>query len=586
MRTKKAFAVAVMVGMMTCLQAVGTVVYPKENESSWFDANVSAITKTDDMTTPSPWTFPADEDAVTIPQTGTISLDTDFNDPLTYTVTEGSSNVAVVVASFTVMPNDAVPDITDTPQAALTVVGNETDGTNWVGMVGDTNGYRWETFSNGPAPVIGGTHSIRIEFDQRANAPRRIRYFVDGTVLGDGWYANPQANPLKISSVSFAGSGDITALTGTNIEEKAVIEVAFKPDTPGYDFTNGCINVTVSKAPGTLHLTVVDFNDKPVEAKDIEVGIGATSIDVSELVGKALTPGGIYSYKIDVKDADGDLVATKYGAFEAAVVDSDVWFLADAAKNTVTGGHWDPALTPQDDFYVIEDDTGFILDQTGTNCVTRIDATVVFDTLVETNSLEVETEAFGGFVAVTSTANTAWMAFSCDGNNEPNWIGLTGAISPAVGVPYIVRAEVDFLSETKRVRYLVSDDAGTNFYPLANGTTQWLPFASAQNELSEVQLKGAGKLAKLEARIADKALATVGDVKYYDMTDAMAAGPDITLLTNVTVQPTKPGTWNFGTSFNVIVDMSLLQGGTYTLVDGVLTVTGPATSQGATYLIW
>lgn len=583
-----------MVGMMTCLQAFGTVVYPKENESSWFDANVSAIASTNNMTVP-PWGFPADPDAVTIPQTGTISLDTDFNDPLTYAAGD-SSNVAVVVASFTVMPNDATPEITDTPQAALTVVGNETAGTNWVGMVGSESGsgYEWVTFSDGPAPVVGENYSIRIEFDQRENAPRRIRYFVNGTVLSngqddDGWYANPKADAAtKIKSVSFAGSGNITALSGTNIEEKAVIEVAFGADTPGYDFTNGCINVTVSKAAGKLRLTVVDFDGNTVgEPQDIDVAVGDKSIDVSGLIGKALTPGGIYSYTIEVFDADGDSVTNKYGAFEAAVVDSDVWFLADATgAGTVTGGHWDdPALTPQDDFYVIEDDTSFILDQKGTNRVTRIDATVVFDTLVETNSLEVETDAFGGFVAVTSAVNTAWMAFSLK-NEQPAWIELTGAISPAVGVPYIVRAEVDFLSDTKRVRYLVSDDAGTNFYPLANGTTQWLPFASSQNELSEVQLKGAGKLAKLEAKIADKALATVGGVKYYDMELAMKAGEDITLLTNVTVRPTEAGTWRFGTNFNVIVDMSDLPGGTYTLVNGVLTVTGPATSQGATYLIW
>lgn len=578
-----------MVGMMTCLQAFGTVVYPKEKEIPWFDANVSNITKTDDMTNP-PWDLPADPGAVTIPQTGTISLDTDFNAPLTYAAGD-SSNVAVVVASFTVMPNDAAPEITDTPQAALTVVGNETAGTNWVGMVGDTaseKGYRWETFSNGPAPVIGETHSIRIEFDQREGEPRQIRYFVDGTMLGTGWYDNPKGDTAqKISSVSFAGSGDITALAGTNIEEKAVIEVAFKPDTPGYDFTNGCINVTVSKAAGTLRLTVVDFDGNTVgEPQDIAVEVGNKSIDVSELVDHELTPGGIYSYTIEVLDADGDPVATKYGAFEAAVVDDDdVWFLADAATDTVTGGHWDPALTPQDDFYVIEDDTSFILDQTGTNCVTRIDATVVFDTLVEANSLEVETDAFGGFVAVTSGVTTLWKAFSLVGN-QAAWIDLTGEIRPAVGVPYIVRAEVDFLSDTKRVRYLVSDDAGTNFYPLANGTTQWLPFASEKTELTQVQLKGAGKLAKLEAKIADKALATVNGVKYDNMADAMGAGSDITLLTNVTVQPTEAGTWNFGTSFNVIVDMSLLPGGTYTLVNGVLTVTGPVTNQGATYLIW
>lgn len=584
MRTKKALAVAVMVGMMTCLQAFGTIVYPKENEIPWFDANVSTITDKSEMEDP-PWGFPADEDAVAITTPGRISLDTDFNDPLTYAAGD-SSNVAVVVASFTVMPNDAAPEIGETPQAALTVVGNETAGTNWVGMVGDTNGYRWETFSNAPAPVVGENYSIRIEFDQREGS-RKIRYFVDGTMLGTGWYDNPKGDTAQtISSVSFAGSGDITALTGTNIEEKAVIEVAFGADTPGYDFTNGCINVTVSKAAGKLRLTVVDFDGNTVgEPQDIDVEVGDKRIDVSGLVGKALTPGGIYSYAIEVLDADGDSVTNKYGAFEAAVVGSDVWFLADAATDTVTGGHWDPTLTPQDNFYVIEDDTSFILNQKGTNCVTRIDATVVFDTLVETNSLEVEEEAFGGFVAVTSAVNTAWMAFSLK-NEQPAWIELTGAISPAVGVPYIVRAEVDFLSDTKRVRYLVSDDAGTNFYPLANGTTQWLPFASEKDELSQVQLKGAGKLAKLEAKIADKALATVGGVKYDDMAAAMAAGENITLLTNVTVQPTEPGTWNFGTSFNVIVDMSGLPGGTYTLVDGVLTVTGPATNQGATYLIW
>ena len=108
------------------------------------------------------------------------------------------------------------------------------------------------------------------------------------------------------------------------------------------------------------------------------------------------------------------------------------------------------------------------------------------------------------------------------------------------------------------------EGGGTNFYPLANGTTQWLPFASEKTELAQVQLKGAGKLAKLEGKLTDKALASVGGVKFDNMADALEAGTAITLLTNVTVKPTKAGTWTFAGAFDVKVDISALSGGSYT----------------------
>lgn len=801
MRTTRTLAIAAILGIVFSFRASANVVYDSETTNNWFSVDMSTLTP--EALKSLPWTPPSADGEATV-EDKVIKLDTDFGNPLKYTPTGSSEDVAIVAAEMTATVNAAEPELDSAPQAALCVIGTET-ATNWVGLVGTEEGYKWETFMT-PVPVAGATYSVRIEFDQRQEEPRRIRYRIGDAVLGNGWYLNPQkTGAAKIASVSFAGAGDISGLGGSNVvanaatfngvgystfadalvaaraqgsgwsaekpvvlyknaehaatvsdvlyvnpngrtftingevvtktsgftytitakseceahidstyyvtfeeavenagaddvivvnkaltkdlaiakslgvdpagkltcstltvgsgvtfnlagnlsvqtatvngsvtgegiltvtgtligvnvakltfgdnatfaygaaalapttltlgnkltvsglgsvelgdtiisnvgdydvskfvssetmpdgtelgvvggqlkvvEAKPDIEIEIDDDTAGYDFTNGTINVSTtvkSGTSGTLTLTVVNF-DGSVRAAVEKPVTDATKTVTFDL--DNLTAGGTYSYMIEVSEdgKDKDL-GTSYGTFTAANWGDDIWFGADATTGdaqtgTLTNGTWEgTAPTIDGGAYVIEEDSVFAVeDQSpGSNSVTRVDAQVTFESLVDVDSLEAEVGALGGFVAVSANDDTKWMAL---GETAEEWVVLTGAIKPIAGVSYVVRAEVDFLSESKRVRYLVSDDGGTNFYPLAKDTVQWLPLsASDKGSLAAVELKGSGKLVKIEAIVSDKAIAEVNGVKYGTMAAALeAAGTEgtntIKLLTNATVEP-------------------------------------------------
>ena len=794
MRVTRVLALAAILGIALSFRATAKVVYDSETTNTWFTVNMSSLTS-DDLKS-SPWSPLRDGEATV--KDAVIKLDTDLDDPLTYTAVDNSADVAIVAAEMTATVNASEPELTDDiPQAALCVIGTAS-ATNWVGLVGTTEGdagYKWETFTT-PVPVAGETYSVRIEFDQRQS--RQIRYRVDDTVLGDGWYPNPKASAKNIKSVSFSGTGDISGLGGSNVVENAATfngvgyvtfeaalaeakesgawadgnpivlyknaeytasatetlyvnpngktftiggEVAvdvsgntygitagseceamigdkyystiekaitaatagqtivvnktiekaltfnntsvtlntngktvtcatltvasgvtltlanalavtdaviagsvagagltvngtltgtsitsltlggnatfayagaplaaatlgtalnvtglsqaeigatiinsvtadsttFTSDLPagkclevaegalkvasvakitevaeeeGYDYTNGTVKVTATVKSGTAtaELTVVGWDGTTVKTATKNVTSGtAMTWEVADVLEGALTQGGVYTYKVDIKIGD-IVVATKSGEFAAATW-GNVWFGADASKGEGLrefNGEWAvaPAVDPTDNVYVIEEDSVFNVavgkQELGSNRVTRVDAKVTFESLVDGDVDVPEDDAISGFVATTE----GWKALA-----EGAWVSLTGGSAPVAGTPYVVRAEVDFISDPKRVRYLVSEDDGATFVPLftSSGTLQWIELASSTKSLlAKVELQGSGKLAKFEATVADKALFEVNSKKYDTMEEALdAAGTNgeyaITLLTNATIEPTDAG---------------------------------------------
>lgn len=398
-------------------------------------------------------------------------------------------------------------------------------------------------------------------------APTTLTLPASGTVAitGIGSLANgaPIITATGLDAAKFTGApaGRILKVAGGSLTLAPGATITKTDETEGFDYTNGTVSVTASVESGktgTVTLKVVDFATGNVitdyDAKTIGSDVLTWQL-ADELAGEQLTPGGTYSYVVEVK-VDDVVVATQAGTFTAAKWPADIWFGADASKSTdrELNGSWASDKTPnvEDSAYVIEDDALFNVSQTvvndGTNHVTRVDAVVTFESLIDADSLETESDALGGFVAAKSGDVPQWMALTSD-DAQP-WVALTGALAPEANVQYVVRAEIDFQSVAKRVRYLVSTDDGTNFYPLANGTAQWIPLADADKEtLAAVELKGAGRVAKFEAWIADKAVAKIGNTEYDSMDAALeAAGTNgtntITLLTNATVEPTKPGSYD------------------------------------------
>ena len=594
MKTTRTLAISAILGFAFAFCASAKVVYDDEFTNAWFNV-VAASANLDDTTH---WKKPDDGEAKR--ENSRIKLDTDLDDPLTYDPKQRSAEVAIVTARFQATANTGVPELGGNgPQAALTVIANGAD-TNWYGLVKGESANVWIKFEN-VIPVVGQEYDIQIEFDLRQDS-KRIRYSADGVVLGNGWYGNPQQTATFISTVSFSGTGDIGDFAGSNVVARTPVATVTGTDqVDGCDYTNGTLQVNLNAAAaGSATLKVIDFKTGAVVAtydgQAFGAGTGSVSWDVAKAVsGQALVPGGTYGYEVTITASSTGQAASqpvvKTGTFTAASTTDESWFYARVADDhkSVFGGDWTNAVEISQGAYQIDDGAYFEIDDStkGANNLTRVDADVIFESMVDAATLVVEDDALGGFVAAKEGDANVWKALSKNGD-KPAWVTLSGAIAPEANMQYVIRAEVSFIENYKKVRYLVSADNGENFSVLADTDgKQWIPLAAEKTTLVAVELKGSGTLASLTGGITDRALAEVGGVKYYSMAEALAdaKGSDIiTLLTNVTLAPTVAGRWTFSDKNKIKgIDLSGVSRSRARWDGNTLIV---ETSLGATYLIW
>ena len=592
-------SIVMMAGLAFCYKAFAEgEFYERESTNEWFNV----IAKDANLEDAAHWQTPTNEETSAAVAGDVIKLKADIDDPLTYKAGNSTAEVMVVNAHFKATAGKVTPSFAgEKPQAAITVIADEDGANHWWGLTGAANeNDGWVKFVN-ETPVIDQVYDVKVELDLRENQARRIRYSVDGTVLkagdDDGWYANPKAASDCISSVAFAGTGDVGDFAGSNIVWRAApIEMGDVSSINGYDYTNGTLTVaTTVREAGKAILRVIDFATGLVKESTLDIAAGTTQVgwDISAMIEDSLLPGAIYDYEVSL-EAGGETV-TQTGTFVSAGTDD--WFHADATGNVedVAGGAWeDSAAIPKPQIengaYKLVKLAKFNVteDSKGTNDLVVIDTHVVFEDMVDSELLKVDDGALGGFVAASNENAAVWMALTTV-ENETKWFALEGA-APEAGCDYVIRAEISFLEGCKKVRYLVNTkqayDQGVDFVALSLNGKEWLALADDDRDtLESIEFEYASKLAKFTAEIMDRALAEVNGVKYYSMADAMAADGEIKLLTNVTVAPTGTGTWKFDKNgCKVFVDLSGVPGAGYTWsADGTLTV---AIVKGATYLIW
>lgn len=555
-KTTVCAAFAVLTGVIVSASAGDY--YDKEATNVWFAVYAGAATPSTD----SKWTKPSDATAEVNTVNDRIVIDTEINDPLVYTPGGTSGEIVEVKAHIVVSPYSETPDAISEAQAALTTVTNETtESLGWYGLVRGDDGAEWVTLT-GNTPTAGAEYDIMITLDNRAEQ-KRIRYSVKGsgdseytplTSGGDPWLSNPQTDKTSISSVAFAGAGQFGDFSADKILNNSASIASFS-EIPGFDFTGGSITATVSLASGnysdkTATLTVVDFDGGTT--KTISGGAigsdGGVSWDLADQI-TSLTPGGTYSYTITVKDSSENVEATATGTFTAANWGADgSWFSASVVNGVVdyTNGAWaattllpEPEITNSVAWSIYGDASFGITDKTpGSNAVSRVDTKYLFDTFMSTNSLQTLDDAVSAIVAATNDLGTAaWYVYT---SSSGAWSALAGVPSPAAETEYVLRAEFDFKSSTKRVRYQISTD-GTSFTPMTLNGAQWIGLAvQTKDTLSSVDISGKGVLTSIYATVADKSVArghTSGTL-YDTLWAAVAAGEeDIDLLTNATLAP-------------------------------------------------
>ena len=556
------------------LSASAGIVYPSEATTNWFtvvaaDANLSA----------SEWTVPTDGAEVV---GNAIQIDTDVTEPLKYQPASASGPVAVVNANISVLPNASLPAVGDLgdAQAAITVVTNtEYECLEWHGLANVSGSAAWVKLI-GNTPVPGAEYGIQIVVDNH-NATKRIRYAVtpDGgaaVVLtdtnGDAWLGNPR-NLTSVTAVAFAGSGTVGNFSGDNLTDDGA-EIALEPEVAGYDFTNGVVKAVVtlpdnpSGSDRTAVLTVVNFDNGETMSYGSQ-SVTSSGQEVSWALTN-LTAGGTYSYTVEVTSG-GSSSVVKSGTFTAANWTADCWFglgNSSGTESDMTNGVFSGA-TFADSKWGVDTNAEFKVTDIapGSNAVSRVDTRYSFESFIDAESLErLGNDAVGGIVAV-GDGGGAWYAYTGVDDPDTGWQALDGGVTPVTNTEYIVRAEFDFMSETHRVRYLVSSN-GVSFVPLTLGTSEWIDLVSQDaGSLSSVEMAGKGYVKTISAKVADKAVAVSNGVKYNTLWEALRYGNgEVTLLTSATLKPSDIPAGSYGpytiivNGYHYVVDLSDLSG--------------------------
>lgn len=314
MNIKQMLTTAVILGLALGFNAFANVVYDSESTNEWFAVDVSTLTTA--KLKSAPWTYPAKGGEASV-ENSAINLDTDLDDPLVYTKNNPVSGpVATVSAHFAATANVSTPEFSDAPQAALTVIVTGA-ATNWVGLVKDTVGgtNKWETFA-APVPTVGTDYDIAIEFDNRDGQQKKIRYRVGDTVLGGGWYANPIASAESISSVSFAGSGEIGNFSGANIVANAATF-----NGTGYATVEAAIAAAEAAGAGwTAATPVVLYADATYAATASKSVYFDENGHALTITGGVFTKSGV-TYDITINaDCEARINTTYYKTLDEAIV--------------------------------------------------------------------------------------------------------------------------------------------------------------------------------------------------------------------------------------------------------------------------
>ena len=579
MSRNKIVAVASAAFFSMALAASAGIVYPSEVSSQWFSVITASLP--DGELSGAVWATPTNGEAEV--SGGKIQLDTDVTDPLKYTPAAASGPVAVVNATFVIVPNATAPDVADLAdaQAALTVVTNATDGNlEWYGLAKVSGSVAWVPLF-GNCPESGVEYAAQIVVDNGA-ATKSIRYAVklandvgEAVVLtnssGAAWLENPQ-NTNAVTAVAFAGSGALGDFSGDNLLNDGAT-VVLNPEEAGFDFTNGTVKAVVtipsdnpSGTTRTAVLTVVNFDNgttQTFEAQNVTSG-ETISWDLT-----SLTPGGTYSYTVTVKSGT-TVREVKSGTFTAANWSSDCWFgVGDSSAEAVTNGTFTGA-TFDSNKWSVESEAAFDVDDIapGSNAVSRVDTRYAFESFIDAESLErLDNDVVGGIVAV-GDGGGAWYAYTGVNSPESGWQALAGGPVPEANEEYVVRAEFDFMSPTHRVRYLVSTDSGATFDPLALNGNEWISLVSqTPGSLSSVGMTGKGYVKSICSKVAEKAVAESNGVKYNTLWEALRYGNGtVTLLTNATLKPSDISAGKFGpytinvNGYSVVFDKSNLTG--------------------------
>ncbi len=398
-----------------------------------------------------------------------------------------------------------------------------------------------------------------------------------------------KVDELRISEVArSAGWMRATYETVMNANFATYAVRPYKPiaasDSEGYDWTNRVVTVTGARSGETLTLALSTPDGMALGTATATADAeGTATFDIATEAGRN------YAYAIR-SDAE-TLVA---GSFQTGGWDADAWFLAapdgQGGSLEVNCAWLSPPMETNEAAYVVDGTSALALADDavaeGSNGLVRVEADIVFrwflrDVCDFPEAVE-SSEAIAQIGPMTNTVAggpSKWVA-----HVGGAWTELSGAIQPAINIPYVVRFEGDFSLDIPRVRFSVSDDDGATFSTLSDASTgsEWLvPTADTRHALSEIMTAGETRIAGIRGTLSNADVASADGTGYASLADALASGEPVTLLTNTTWPTNAPaGTVTVnrdGYSILLPPDGVAVDGNTVTVSAGLCTIAGEGT---------
>ncbi len=239
MKHLKTASIPVALGAMVLASAL--TVQGSTTTNTWFDAGISGYQGTE--LGAAPWTKPAGDASVVDTENSPKSISLDTKGAfLTYTRADGPLGTNTFVdLSIKFVPAEADPDMTGASATAKASLAVRKSGSDLC-YIARSNGAWVQMY--GVTPVENAFVDVRVELDYAADPNPLVRYFVkdngNWVALSNAASGGAEWIPLavapgqdfqaKVSTISFSGTGNVSALSGQYYYELASLYIVSVDD--------------------------------------------------------------------------------------------------------------------------------------------------------------------------------------------------------------------------------------------------------------------------------------------------------------------------------------------------------------------
>ena len=405
-------------------------------------------------------------------------------------------------------------------QAALALRATDGDSCVWMGYAAGG----WIELTG--AAAHPGAWSMKIDCDYTLGADaRRVRYSVrekdatgDYAVLspaagGSAWLSNGKADVGRVTKCRFDGIGELASATANSGRRPGYAETETVEDYR-MDYSGVTLDVAIGATWGVDTLVATVKDDKGAVKGEVSASLSEAKDGKVRLdLGAYTKAGESYSCDLKLTGAYQDLpVVCDKGTSNIDLFSLIDWFGFDGSLVKATA---DAHLSVAEIIAPTEANVkGAVTPDTaepdGMLTVLEFGLKVEGATMAE--NLPTPDSNAQSALAMSQCGGNIGRSWTVWSDADKSWVRVSGSGVGTGNAVYKVRAEIDGVAGSRKVRYSVRTDAG--FAVLKKDGEEWFALPAGSARLNRLALLGTGGISSLNATY--KATVPVGDVTVDD----------------------------------------------------------------------